>query len=68
MPSKNHPNSQDTIECTHVLEQADENFVSWIFWDQENLWDTDGNVKQDTAVFFARPYPIATSGIPVKVI
>ena len=27
----------------------------------------DGTINKEAAVFFSRPYPIATAGLPIKV-
>ena len=65
--------SQDTIECNFVMEQAEEHFISWIYWDTANPLQPmsplflNGTINKNSAVFFARPYPLATAGIPIKV-
>ena len=74
-PNVNNPKSQNTIECNFVLEEAEKNFISWIYWDTADtmpgnntvLLNGDGTVNMETAPFFSRPYPIATAGTPVKV-
>lgn len=76
-PEMNKTNSQDTIECNFVMEKAEQYFTSWIYWDTSDAWGAhgfsdgsfflnDGTVNQNSAIFFARPYPIATAGMPVK--
>ena len=62
--------SQDTIECNFVMEEAEKYFVSWTYWNTANPLLSpifqNGIVDKQSAVFFARPYPIATAGIPIK--
>ena len=48
------------------MDEADENFNSWTYWNRD-IWDNEGNIKPDTAIVFARPYPMAISGKPEKV-
>ena len=67
IPDVNFPDSQNTVECLAVMDEADKNFNSWTYWNRD-VWDNEGNIKPDTAIAFARPYPMATSGIPKEVI
>ena len=70
-PDIKYPDSSNTLECIAMMDQADKNFHSWTYWmgslTSNNVWDNEGNLNFDTAVVFARPYPMATSGMPAKV-
>ena len=49
------------------MDETDKNFHSWTYWNRA-LWDSEGNLIPERAIAFARPYPMATSGMPNKVL
>ena len=66
IPDINYPDSQNTVECIAVMDEADKNFNSWTYWNRD-IWGDEGVIKPDIAIVFARPYPMAISGKPEKV-
>ena len=68
-PDIRYPDSQDTIEANTLLDEADNHFSSWTFWDSNILWSSNSERVLDVniAKVLARPYPQATAGTPIKV-
>lgn len=66
-PNMSLPNSFGTEECSYVLEKAEQYLESWTYWDTHYLWDDSDNIVPEVAIFFARPYPMATAGTPKSV-
>ena len=58
-------NSSNTVLCETVLKLADENLVSWTYWDTD-FFDSSGNVQLDIVKPFIRAYPRATAGTPLS--
>lgn len=58
-------NSSNTVLCETVLKLADENLVSWTYWDTD-FFDASGNVQLDTVKPFIRAYPRAIAGTPLS--
>ena len=65
-PDVNYPDSKNTIECNFVMKLADDYLMSWTYWDTNAMWNANGTLNENVASFFARPYPSATAGIPLK--
>ncbi|TRY67375.1 hypothetical protein TCAL_12092 [Tigriopus californicus] len=67
-PDITQQHSKGFIECNFVIESADKQFESWIYWDtapgNQVLWDEKGHLIPDRAAVFSRPYPRAIDGIP----
>ena len=59
--------SMGTIECESVLNLADAYFQSWTYWDSQFFNADDGSVRWSTTRPFARVYPQAIAGIPIKI-
>merc|ERR1719481_1515601 len=69
VPKYDQPDSEGTIECNFVLDQADSHFQSWSYWDTASgyaLWDSEGLPDLNIVKVFSRPYPQATAGNPVR--
>lgn len=60
--------SKGFIECNFVIETAEKQFESWIYWDtapgNQVLWDDEGHLIPNRAAVFSRPYPRAIDGVP----
>ncbi|CAH8530562.1 unnamed protein product [Schistosoma turkestanicum] len=56
-----NPYSINTVECNAVLNEADQHFESWAYWDG-NILDDAGNPIESQVKSFIRPYPQSTHG------
>ena len=74
-PDIRYPDSKDTVDMNAIMDQADEHFSSWIYWDSNVLWcdagsyncNSERKLDPNIAKALARPYPQATIGTPTKV-
>eukprot|EP00090_Calanus_glacialis_P047637 TRINITY_DN9987_c0_g1_i4.p1 TRINITY_DN9987_c0_g1~~TRINITY_DN9987_c0_g1_i4.p1 ORF type:complete len:610 (-),score=147.15 TRINITY_DN9987_c0_g1_i4:118-1947(-) len=69
VPDSSRPDYWGTVECKYVLKKADEQSLSWCYWDTSNLgvlWNSIGTPIQTAVDVLSRPYPIAVSGKNLK--
>ncbi|XP_023335293.1 uncharacterized protein LOC111706602 isoform X2 [Eurytemora carolleeae] len=68
-PDLDRPDHCGTQECNYVFSKADENSISWTYWDtsdDEILWDSQGKPIQNIVKGMSRPYPRQLAGTNVK--
>lgn len=59
-------NSTATVECTFIMQQADQHLQSWTYWDGGFFNDTTGGINSNIVTAFSRVYARAIAGIPIR--
>ena len=69
MPDSSRPEYWGTQESLWVMERADEQSLSWCYWDTSNLgvlWHENKTEIQTAVSVLSRPYPLAVAGKDTK--